>query len=132
MPRLIDRRILPGSIEKGDLNGIWTFHFDPEKYDTSGKILFEGTPYRIAIPEVRGSGRMGLTGLRDTLSIVQSIASHPSTAEFICIKLIQKFVSDEITLATYRDGTAPSELQDLLAEMLAAWNSTAPRVTSQR
>ncbi|MHC4582072.1 MAG: DUF1800 family protein, partial [Planctomycetota bacterium] len=113
LPRLFDRRILPGNIEKGDLNGIWTFHFDPEKYDTSGKVLFDGTPYRIVIPEGRGSARMGLTGLRDTLSIVQSIASHPSTAEFICIKLIQKFVSDEITPATYKDGTAPAELQEL-------------------
>lgn len=126
LPRLIDRRILPGSIEKGDLNGIWTFHFDPEQYDTSRKALFEGTPHRIVIPEGQGSGRMGLTGLNDTLDIVQSIASHPSTAEFICIKLIQKFVSDEITLATYKDGTAPLELQDLLAEALAAWNSTTP------
>jgi uncharacterized protein (DUF1800 family) len=126
LPRLIDRRILPGSTEKGDLNGIWTFHFDPEQYDTVGKVLFEGTPYRIVVPEGQGAGRMGLTGLRDTLAIVQSFSSHPSTAEFICIKLIQKFVSDKITLATYKDGTAPAELQDLLAEMLAAWNSTTP------
>ncbi|MEE9187706.1 MAG: DUF1800 family protein, partial [Bacteroidota bacterium] len=50
----------------------------------------------------------------------------PSAAEFICIKLIQKFVSDKIMLATYKDGTAPAELQDLLTEMLAAWNSTVP------
>ncbi len=126
LPRLIDRRILPGSTEKGDLNGIWTFGFDPEMYDTSGKVLFEGTPHQIVIPEGHGSGRMGLTGLRNTVDIVRSIASHPATAEFICIKLIQKFVSDEITLATYKDGTAPAELQDLLAEMLVAWNSTAP------
>ncbi len=126
LPRLIDRRILPGNIEKGDLNGIWTFRFDPDKYDTSAKVLFEGTPYRITIPEGRGAGRGGLIGLKDSLDVVQSIANHPSTAEFICIKLIQKFVSDKITLATYRDGTAPAELQDLLAEMLAAWNSTVP------
>ena len=126
LPKLFDRRILPGNIEKGDLNGIWTFHFDPEDYDTSGKVLFEDTPYQIVIPEGRGAGRMGLAGLNDTLDVVQSIASHPSAAEYICIKLIQKFVSDDITLATYKDGTAPAELQDLLAEMLVAWNSTAP------
>lgn len=127
LPRLIDRRILPGNIENGDLNGIWTFGFDPEKHDTSAKVLFDGTPYRIAIPEVNESGRMGpMGGLANTLDVVQAMASHPSTAEFICIKLIQKFVSDEITLATYKDGTAPPELLDLLAEMLAAWNSTAP------
>ncbi|MHC4169688.1 MAG: DUF1800 family protein, partial [Planctomycetota bacterium] len=126
LPRLIDRRILPGNIEKGDLNGIWTFHFDPDKHDTARKVLFEGTAHQIVIPEAQGAGRMGLTGLNGTLDVVEKIASHPSTAEFICIKLIQKFVSDDITLATHKNGTAPAELQDLLAEMLAAWNSTAP------
>ena len=125
-PRLIDRRILPGNIENGDLNGIWTFRFDPEKHDTSGKVLFDGTPYRIVVPEAIETGRMGPPGLNDTLEVVQAMAAHPSTAEFICIKLIQKFVSDKISLATYKDGTAPAELQDLLGDMLAAWNSTAP------
>jgi hypothetical protein len=54
------------------------------------------------------------------------MVSHPSTAEFICIKLIQRFVSDEITLATYHDGTAPAALRQLLEEAIAAWNSTEP------
>jgi len=126
LPRLIDRRILPGNIENGDLNGIWTFGFDPEEHDTSGKVLFDGTPHRIVVSEATETGRMGPPGLNDTLEVVQAMAAHPSTAEFICIKLIQKFVSDDISLATYKDGTAPAELQDLLADMLAAWNSTAP------
>jgi hypothetical protein len=126
LPRLIDRRILPGNIEKGDINGIWTFYFDPEKHDTSAKVLFDGTPCKIVIPEGKTSGRPEPTGLNNTLDVVRCIASHPSTAEFICIKLIQKFVSDDITLATYKDGTAPAELQDLLTEMIEAWNSTTP------
>lgn len=125
-PRLIDRRILPGNIEKGDLNGIWTFRFDADNHDTAAKVLFDGTPYKIVIPEGNSSGRPEPTGLNNTLDIVRAIARHPSTAEFICIKLIQKFVSDDITLATYKDGTAPFELQDLLTEILAAWNSTTP------
>jgi hypothetical protein len=54
------------------------------------------------------------------------MVSHPSTAEFICIKLIQKFVSDEITLASYKNGTARAELVDLLNEALEAWYSTEP------
>ncbi|TKJ38165.1 MAG: hypothetical protein CEE38_05250 [Planctomycetes bacterium B3_Pla] len=127
IPRLLHRRILPGNIENGDLNGIWTFRFDPDKYDTGGKTLFEGTLYRIAIPAGQGAGRGGLVGLGDTLDIVQSMANHPSTVEFICIKLIQKFVSDEITLATYKDGTAPAELTNLLADAIAAWNFTDPK-----
>ena len=57
--------------------------------------------------------------------LVLAMAGHPSTAEFICIKLIQRFVSDDISLATYKDGTAPVELLDLLAEAMAAWDSTA-------
>jgi len=126
-PRLFDRRILPGNIEKGDINGVWTFRFDAGKHDTSAKILFDGTPYKIVIPEGNSSGRPEPTGLNNTLDIVRSIARHPSTAEFICIKLIQKFVSDDITLATYKDGTAPAELQALLTEMLAAWNWTMPK-----
>jgi len=72
------------------------------------------------------AGRAGRDGLLDALDIVRSLASHPSTAEFICIKLIQKFVSDEITLATYKDGAAPAELRQLLGDAIAAWNATEP------
>jgi uncharacterized protein (DUF1800 family) len=119
---LIDRRILPGNIEKGDRNGVWVFHFNPEKHETSKKVLFEGSRYEIEIP----AGRSGITGLRDALDVVQSMASHPSTAEFICIKLIQKFVSDGITLASYKNGTAPAELSELLDDAFGAWYSTDP------
>jgi uncharacterized protein (DUF1800 family) len=55
------------------------------------------------------------------------MVNHPSTAEFVCIKLIQKLVSDDLTLAKYRDGTAPVYLRELLAVAIAAWNSTTPR-----
>ncbi len=122
LPRLIDRTILPGSVENGDRNAIWTFYFDPALHDTSRKVLFEGTEYEIVIP----AGREGRDGLIDALDVVEKLTSHPSTAEFICIKLIQKFVSDEITLATYKDGTAPTELRTLLNEAMTAWNSTTP------
>jgi len=122
LPRLIDRRILPGNIEKGDRNGVWVFHFNPAKHETSKKVLFEGSRYEIEIP----AGRSGITGLRDALDVVQSMSSHPSTAEFICIKLIQKFVSDGITLASYKNGTAPAELSELLDDAFGAWYSTDP------
>jgi hypothetical protein len=126
LPRLLDRHILPGSIEKGDRNGVWTFSFSPEQHDTSAKVLFLGTPYEIIIPADRGTGRSPAEGLRDALDVIQAMPSHPSTAEFICIKLIQRFVSDEITLATYKDGTAPAALRNLLDEAITAWNSTDP------
>jgi hypothetical protein len=122
LPRLLHRNILPGSIDNGDLNGVWTFSFNPEQHDTSGKVLFGPGRIGINIP----SGRTGSEGLQDALEVINFIPVHPSTAEFICIKLIQKFVSDEITLATYKDGTAPLELRELLSDAIAAWNSTEP------
>ncbi|MHC4726512.1 MAG: DUF1800 family protein, partial [Planctomycetota bacterium] len=122
LPRLIDRRILPGNIENGDQNGVWVFRFNPDQHETSRKVLFEGGRYAIVIP----AGRAGLMGLQDALNVVRSMTSHPSTAEFICIKLIQKFVSDEITLASYKNRTAPVELQELLNDTFEAWYSTNP------
>jgi len=122
LPRLIDRAILPGSVENSDRNAVWTFNFRPDQHDTGEKVLFEGTPYEMVIP----AGRTGREGLADALDVVRSLVNHPSTAEFIGIKLIQKFVSDEITLATYRDGTAPEDVRQLLDEVIAAWHSTEP------
>jgi len=119
-PRLLDRQILPGSVENGDRNGIWTFRFNPEHHDTKEKVMYQGTEQQIVIP----AGRSGLGGLMDALDVVLAMADHPSTAEFICIKLIQRFVSDDISLATYKDGTAPAELQALLGTAIDAWNST--------
>jgi hypothetical protein len=42
------------------------------------------------------------------------------------LKLINKFVSDQITLQSYRNGTAPDGLRKLMDDALAAWISTAP------
>lgn len=41
------------------------------------------------------------------------------------IKLVNKLVSDEITLDTYHDGSAPSELIQLVDRGMEAWQSTA-------
>ena len=122
LPRLLQRDMPPGRIENGDRNAVWTFHFDPEQHDTSAKTLFGGGRDGFNIP----SGRTGPGGLLDALDVVQGMARHPSTAEFICIKLIQKFVSDEITLANFKDGSAPAELVELLTDAIVAWKSTTP------
>ncbi|MBI4604068.1 MAG: DUF1800 family protein [Planctomycetes bacterium] len=121
LPRLLDREILPGSVESGDRNGAWTFFFRPEDHDVAAKTLFQGTPYQINVP----AGRTGMAGLRDALDVVKGMVSHPSTSEFICIKLIQKLVSDEISIQT--KDTAPLYLRELLADMIAAWSSTNPK-----
>lgn len=122
LPKLIDRALLPGSIENGDRNAVWTFRFRADQHDTDEKVLFRDTPHERVIP----AGREGQNGLLDAMDVVQSMVSHPSTAEFICIKLIQKFASDESTLAKYKAGAAPAELVALLEEAVAAWNSTEP------
>ncbi len=122
LPRLVLRRVLPGSIENGDPNGLWTFRFNPARHDTSEKVLFRGTPHEFRVP----AGRTGTNGLRDAIDVIDFMVGHPSTAEFICLKLINKFVSDEITLESYHDGTAPQDLKALLEQAIAAWNSTQP------
>jgi len=122
IPRLLDRAVRPDSVENGDPSGIWTFHFDPDRHDTTAKTLFKGTPNEIKVP----AGRTGMAGLSDAIDVVQALARHPSAAEFISIKLIQKFVSDEISLAALRSNTVPDDLKALLADAIGAWNSTSP------
>lgn len=122
-PRLVLRNLLPGSIENGNPNGVWTFRFNPEQHDAGEKRLFEGTEFAMRIP----GGRTGQAGVLDAIDVIDGMISHPSTAEFICIKLINRFVSDEITLQSYKDGSAPAPLIDLLDRMIAEWRSTSPQ-----
>ncbi len=122
LPRLVDRAVLPGSIENGDPNGVWTFRFNPAEHDTGPKVLFAGSPNEVRIP----GGRTGADGVRDALDVIDTFVRQPSVAEFICLKLINKLVSDEISLATYKDGSAPEDLRRLMDDAIAAWNSTAP------
>ena len=121
-PRLLNRTRIPGVVDVGDRGASWVFRFNPSEHDISAKELFPDSPYEIQLP----SGRTGVEGVRDALDVVDSMISHPSTSEFICIKLIQRFVSDEISLPSFKDGSAPIELRELLADMIAAWNSTSP------
>jgi len=118
IPEIRSRKILGGT-DNGDPNGVFTFYFDPAKHDTTAKVLFQGTPQQINIP----AGRTGAAGLRDALDPVKAMVTHPSTKEFICIKLIQKFVSDDITIQNFRDGSAPLALRSLLADCIAAWGA---------
>ncbi len=112
LPRLIDREILEGSVENGDPNGQWSIHFFPDLHDYGSKRLFDGRPYQLNIPtKPEGNPQMGYASATDLIDI---LVDSPPTAEFICGKLIQKFVNDEIP---------PS----LLAECIATWNSSTPK-----
>ncbi len=122
LPKIVLRRLLPGSIENSDANGAWTFRFDPDRHDTGPKTLFKDTPHQIDVP----AGRAGLDGLKDAVDVIDGFVNHPSTAEFICVKLINKFVSDQISLRSYQDGSAPEDLRRLMDDAILAWKSTQP------
>ncbi|HNQ91155.1 MAG TPA: DUF1800 family protein [Verrucomicrobiota bacterium] len=122
LPRLVQRTVLPGSTENGDPNGLWVFRFDPDQHDTGAKVLFAGTPYEHRVP----AGRVGADGAQDAIEILDAMVSHPSTREFICLKLINRFVADSLTLESYRNGTAPVRLRQLMDDALAAWTATTP------
>ncbi len=118
-PRLVVRSLLPGSIENRNAAGLWTFRFDPNENDVNPKTLFTGTPYQMNIP----GGRTGLAGLLDATDVIDAMVGHPSTAEFICIKLVNRFVSDEISLDSYHARSASEELLALVDNAIAAWNT---------
>ena len=121
LPRVTSNVPTSRDIDLNNRQGRWEFRFDPNQHDTGAKTVFEGTPYQLDIPD----GRLGVDGVLDGIELLDALAAHPDTAEFICIKLIQRFVSDDISLASIGDGSAPLELQSLLANMLGAWFSTA-------
>lgn len=122
LPRISQRGTSMDSIENGDFNGEWTFRFNPEEHDYGSKTLFEGTEWEMQIPE----SREGIEGLQDALDVIHMMANHPSTREFICVKLVNKFVSDEISLRSYQDGSAPSHLIGMVDRAMQAWQDATP------
>ncbi len=120
LPRVIHIIYTTDSIDPLSTDGVYTFRFDPSQHDTTAKTLFPGTEYQINIPE----GRTGPEGIRDALDVIDSIIGHPSTAEFISIKLVNKFVSDGISLDTYHARSAPDSLLGLVDQCVQAWTST--------
>jgi hypothetical protein len=119
-PRIVARNYKLGSIPLTHPLGTWTFRFHPDQHDTGEKVLFKGTEHELRLP----AGRVGKEGIRDALDVIDAMVAHPSTSEFIIVKLINKFVSDEITLETYHAGTAPSDLIILMKQAIATWNAT--------
>ncbi|MDB4789559.1 DUF1800 domain-containing protein [Verrucomicrobiales bacterium] len=120
-PRIVSRTYTDDSIDETSSGGLWSFRFQPEQHNTEEKILFEGTPHQLRIP----AERTGAAGVNDAIEVIDAMINHPSTREFIVIKLVNKLVSDEISLASYHDATAPPELIALVDQGIAAWTSTA-------
>lgn len=124
LPKIVKRNLVEGSIENGDANGSWAFRFNPDDHDRGEKVLFKDTEWEMTIP----SGRRGLDGLKDAQDVIRMMANHISTREFICIKLINKFVSDDITLESYHRGEAPDDLVKLLHECMGVWEKTGGHI----
>ena len=122
LPRLVIRSLSQESIQPGDPNGHWAFRFNPADHDYTSKVLFEGTEWEMRIPD----DREGIEGLNDALDVIKLMANHPSTREFICVKLVNKFVADDITLRTYKDGSAPSHLIAIVDRAIEAWLQAEP------
>ncbi len=124
LPRLRAQTFTTQSIAVTNPRGIWAFRFDPNEHDRGPKTIFAGTPYQIQIPEATDPNE---TGLDDAIDVIDAMISHPSTSEFICLKLVNRFVSDEITLGSYHDRSAPDYLLTAVDRAIAAWNSTSPK-----
>lgn len=120
LPRVLVRTYTADSVDLTDPGALWTFRFNPSEHDTEAKVVFAGTPHEMTIP----AGRQGLDGLLDATEVVDAMVGHPSTAEFICLKLVNRFVSDEISLDTYHDRSAPNYLLGLMDSAIQAWFST--------
>ena len=120
LPRILQSEYAADSIDPVSTEGVWTFRFDPDNHNTEQKILFPGTEFELVIPE----GRTGPEGIRDALDVIDMIVGHPSTSEFISVKLVNRFVSDGISLDSYHERSAPDHLLGLVDQCVQAWNST--------
>lgn len=67
-----------------------SFFFDSKRHDTDEKVV---------LGHVLPAGR----GIEDGQQVLDILASHPSTAKFICTKLARVFVSDNPQTATVSD-----------------------------
>jgi hypothetical protein len=63
------------------------FYFDPTMHDFNGKVIFEGTAHELVIPP--GGGE------QDAITVIDALASHPSTARFISTKLLKRFWGEQ-------------------------------------
>lgn len=73
---------------------IYKFDFNSDKHEEGDKIFLENLgSYNIV-------GKSGNEGVNEGLEAIDILAKHPKTAEFICYKLAQFFVSDNPSQTT--------------------------------
>jgi len=89
--------------------GSWAAHFVPANHDCTQKTLFAGSPHEAIIPDTCSTPN---DGMNDVDLVLDAIAAHPATANFISTKLLQWFITDE-----------PE--QALIDDIVAVWNDSA-------
>ena len=75
------------------------FTFKPELHDPSDKV-FEFYNRTLGAGTGNIAGRAGLAGIEEAEDVIDLIATHPSTATFLCTKLNEVFVDDSPSAAT--------------------------------
>jgi hypothetical protein len=112
LPRLLNRTIDPGGVENGDSGGVWDFQINLDQHDSASKLLFSGRPYQLSLGSHSSSD--GAATVAEGDQLFDTLVNAAPTAEFICTKLVRKLVDD----------SAPPAM---VAEAIAAWNSTTPK-----
>jgi uncharacterized protein (DUF1800 family) len=74
--------------------GTYVTNFRINQHDHGQKVLFQGTPYQVTIPSTSGNQSQGVNDLEIALD---AIADHPSTRQYIALKLLQLIVQDTPT-----------------------------------
>ncbi|UCF68283.1 MAG: DUF1800 family protein, partial [Acidobacteriota bacterium] len=88
--------------------GRWTSNFNAANHDSGQKVLFAGTLYETIITDTTANPD---EGFNDVQIALDAIVAHPSTPEFICWKLLRRFITDEPT-------------QQMVDAVVAEWNLT--------
>jgi len=86
--------------------GEWVATFVPSNHDCTHKILFQGTPHQVVIPNTCATPE---DGVDDLYLALDAIVEHPATPRFISGKILQRLVTDE-----------PSE--EMIDALVAVWN----------
>jgi uncharacterized protein (DUF1800 family) len=104
--------------------GEWVATFVPGNHDCTFKILFQGTPQQVIIPNTCA---MPEAGVNDLYIALDAIVAHPATPRFISGKILQRLVTDEPTeemidalVAEWNDAGNPHGVGDIRAVVQAA------------
>ena len=99
-------------------------NFVVNQHDCTEKVLFEGEPEEITIPDTCANP---FAGANDLFLALDAIVAHRSTARFISTKILQRFVTDEPSqqmidaiVAVWNDSGNPEGMGDMKALLEAA------------